>query len=61
MIPDIKTHEELEEFCKKTHKNYGCGGCAIQTICDDLEKYRELILKKIILENRKQKLAKLLS
>ncbi len=61
MIP-IKTEEELIYHCNRNV----CIKCSIERICDDFkEKYShylhiEKVLQAIIIENRKEKLEKLL-
>jgi len=62
MIP-IKTEEELIYHCNRNV----CGNCSIETICDVKGKlysskaHTKAVLEMIVIENRKEKLEKLLS
>jgi len=66
MIPDIKTHEELNKVCYESYmKSSNCKRCELKIFCKPTEHpygiSREELLNKIIIENRKKKLEKLLS
>ena len=73
ILPNIKTKEELVEFCNNSLKKAKhpsikwefCGRCSLRKICKPLagsnyQKWKEDVFQVIILENRKEKLSKLL-